>query len=175
MRVPAHILVGLAVLMASGVAAETSVDPVARAAAEIERGFGRVCSNGVSYGSDWVESRDLNGDGLNDFIIRYHAYCEEIASGFCGSAGCHTEVWFADRSGVWILALAAHVRDVSPTRHEGGPALRFVSHGGGCDRSGSDDHISIKMWDGAELKTIHENYDRNSCAANANAGSGEPL
>ncbi len=165
MRAYAHILLVMMVLTAPVAAtAETSTNPIARAKAEIEHNCERV-----EYPPGFASTRDLTGDGLDDLVISYGVRCDGTASYYCGSAGCLTEIWIAEQPEKWTLALSAHVQGVSPTLYDGAPALKFVNHGGGCGRPGSESHISIRIWDGAVLRTVHENYERHSCTANPNS------
>jgi len=45
-----------------------------------------------------VTSLDLNGDGVNDYIINFEKIFENVSGCSCGTAGCSYDFWVSEKS-----------------------------------------------------------------------------
>lgn len=107
---------------------------------------------------DFLDRRDLDGDGAADIVVRYSSLtCEGghfAHSAFCGTAGCKTELWYAQAEGGYRLGLDAQIRDFRIVEHEGRTALELHHHGTSCGRVGASACSSIYAWDGTRLRAL---------------------
>jgi hypothetical protein len=52
------------------------------------------CGQRVRLKPGFVASKDTNADGVPDYVLDYEIFqCGDMASYFCGSAGCLTQVF----------------------------------------------------------------------------------
>lgn len=126
------ILAALAILAAAPAAAQPA--PVARSTAESFQSCREV--GGTPSLKPGFETRiDLNGDGIEDYILDYqHLECANAWSLFCGSAGCPLGV-FVSAGGEFKDESLGHVQGWELI--QGTPPVIEVSlHGAMCRRGG---------------------------------------
>ena len=155
----------VALILLASIAAHASATPVAATAspvaeqalpapvkAAIEESR-KSCVDGEEFSTDraFIVRRDINGDGVKDFLLDYgHARCGEFASVFCGTGGCNTQV-FASAHGEYVKVLDHHVLKVRFERAKGRPAMIQLLHGSHCGRVGADSCRSITYWNGRDF------------------------
>jgi hypothetical protein len=95
-----------------------------------------------------VRSIDLNGDGINDYIIDYGTMgCRS----FCGSAGCLHEVWISENAG-FVRSLNDNIQAVDRIEPHGpGKDIVVVTHGSSCHQVGADACYFRLHWDKSKL------------------------
>lgn len=80
--------------------------------------------------SRYITRSDVNGDGIDDFIIDFGKIpCLQDTS--CGSGGCHHEIW-ASRNGAWHKVFDAVVQDLKINRG----LVQAATHGSACNQPG---------------------------------------
>jgi hypothetical protein len=83
-----------------------------------------------------VTKLDMNGDGIDDYIIEYEKVeCGNIG---CGNAGCGTVFWVSQSQG-FVRGYSAASQGIERTeRLAKGNAVIIGTHGSYCNRHGSD-------------------------------------
>src|ERR1044072_3610393 len=70
----------------------------------------KVCGETAKVGDGFVAERDINGDGVKDYVLNYeHFECEGSASYFCGTGGCLTQVFASLPNGFYVKVLDENV------------------------------------------------------------------
>lgn len=95
-----------------------------------------------------IKSIDLNGDGINDYIIDYGTLgCHS----YCGSAGCLHEIWVSNDAG-FVRSLNANIQGIDRFEpHGSGNDVVVGMHGSSCHRAGSDTCYFRLHWDKSKL------------------------
>jgi hypothetical protein len=96
----------------------------------------------------FVTQKDVNGDGVNDFIIDYGKLSCSDGSHFCGTAGCLTQV-FVSLNGNYVKVLDENVRDLHFGRIHGRAAMQVDLHGIACGRAGAEPCEVTLYWNGS--------------------------
>jgi hypothetical protein len=99
-----------------------------------------------------VTKRDINGDGVPDYILDYeHLHCGEFVTRFCGTGGCLTEIFASDGDGgytpVWTEN-ALRIRFITIKKR---PAMRIDLHGSACGRFGPERCAMTLYWNGSKF------------------------
>jgi hypothetical protein len=95
----------------------------------------------------FVTEKDINGDGIRDFILDYDKVeCDDSASAWCGSAGCLTQVFASLSDGTFVKVLDGNVRGLS--KIGGRSAMSVDLHGSACGRAGAAPCAEILYWNG---------------------------
>ena len=117
-----------------------------------------TCPDGVS--EDFIRRADWDGDGREDVLVSSADGCEGSRMAWCGSFGCHYQLWFARPGGGFVTGLNEQVRLVLPDTWQGRPAVKVVVHGEVCFRAGHEGCTSIAVWDPKTetLKTVWKDY-----------------
>jgi hypothetical protein len=85
------ILAATMVAMIAPAAAADQVIPQVKAAIQESR---KDCDNTFSMKRGFLTRRDINGDGIDDFILNYeHVLCGGYETHFCGTGGCLIQVF----------------------------------------------------------------------------------
>ena len=123
--------------------------PVSAAIEEAKKGCG---SDKLSLERGFVTRKDVNGDGVLDYVLDYgHARCEPTGTTSCGSAGCLTQVFASLDDGTFVKALDENVQDVQFRRVKGRPAMVMGLHGTACGRSGAAQCGTTLYWNGSRF------------------------
>lgn len=104
-----------------------------------------------SLGRNFETARDLNGDGLTDYVLDYGAFaCGERSSEWCGTGGCRTEIYLSTPSG-FVRAFDDLVRtwQVQPGERA---VFTFTIHGIACSLPGPAECTRRLVWDGTRLR-----------------------
>jgi hypothetical protein len=123
---------------------------------------------------------DLNGDGVDDFIIDLAGYsCQRPGFGpsneFCGSAGCPVSVWLSQPGGSYAQArdFDGYMQGWEIRQHNGRPAIWYGLHGAFCDdgkhRAGSD--TCEKYWIAPQVKSANGARTTADARTGAKAGA----
>lgn len=108
---------------------------------EEQTAFCRDLGGAPNIPSSYQTVRDLNGDGVDDFLTNLaNLECEGAASAFCGSGGCPVKAWLSEPDGGYTrfdfgLLDGVEIQDGSPL-----PSVLAGYHGTLCgpDRIGAD-------------------------------------
>jgi hypothetical protein len=106
----------------------------------------------LTLGRGFITRRDINGDGVNDFILNYeHAGCGDMSSFFCGTGGCTFQV-FASFDGDYVKVMDQNAHSVRFEPVARRPAMIQFLHGVHCGRSGAEGGCrSVTYWNGAQF------------------------
>ena len=107
----------------------------------------------VALKPGFVTQMEINGDGINDYILDYGKFVCGSAdqSYFCGTAGCLMQVFVSLPDGAFTKVLDENVRDLRFARVKGRPAMLLGLHGGKCGRAGADPCGVTLYWNGREF------------------------
>ncbi len=143
--------VTLVALLSSAAQAQQGLPPKVRAAVEERR---KDC-NGEKFtpGRGFITRRDINGDGVDDFILDYeHAACGDSSSWFCGTGGCVIQVLASLPDGGYAKVMDQNAYSVRFGRLKGRPAMIQFLHGVHCGRAGAEGGCrSVTYWNGSEF------------------------
>ncbi len=107
------------------------------------------CDEKVKFEKGFVTRRDVNGDGIEDFILDYsHFICGESSTSYCGSAGCLTQVFASLSDGKFATVLDENVRAIKFKTVRGRPAMLLELHGSSCGRAGAEPCSATLYWNG---------------------------
>jgi hypothetical protein len=110
------------------------------------------CDKDPKFGAKFVTERDINGDGVKDYILDYGEFeCDGSSTFFCGTGGCLNQV-FASLKGGYVKVLDENVRDLKFRRVGGKPAMVLELHGSACGKAGAARCPRTMVWDGKTFK-----------------------
>jgi hypothetical protein len=96
---------------------------------------------GATFGADAVRKIDLNGDGRDDYILDLDdasTTCDGFESLFCGTGGCHLEIFIAQRNGSYRSIFVDRILRYEILPGRGVRTIKFHLHGGYCGKHGPD-------------------------------------
>jgi len=105
-------------------------------------------------GAGFVSRKDINGDGVSDYVLDYGSFSCGGTRLFCGSAGCLTQV-FASTDGTFVKVLDENVRDLAFKTIKSRPAMLVGLHGGSCGKRGVDPCGATLYWNGSKFSPAH--------------------
>lgn len=111
------------------------------------------CDGKMEIARKSLQTIDLNEDGIPDFVIDTEKLGCEMASYYCGSAGC-TLMIFASHGGTHAIAWEGNVHQWKPIKLRGKPGLHFDLHGSACNKVGSAACRKRFVFDGARLRPV---------------------
>lgn len=107
------------------------------------------CGEAVRLKPKFIASKDVNGDGVRDYILDYEKFqCGDMTSYFCGSAGCLTQVLASLPDGSYVKAWDENVRAMRFTKVKGKPAMIVDLHGSACNKTGYLPCPKTLFWNG---------------------------
>jgi hypothetical protein len=110
------------------------------------------CNEKVKFEKGFLTRRDINGDGIEDFILDYgHFACGASSNIYCGSAGCVTEVFASLSDGKFTKVLNDNVRGLTFKTVRGRPAMLLELHGSACGKAGSAPCSETLYWNGEKF------------------------
>jgi hypothetical protein len=110
------------------------------------------CDGKVKFEKGFLTRRDINGDGIDDFILDYgHFACGANISLYCGTAGCSTEVFASLSGGKFAKVLDENVRGIAFKTVRGRPAMLLELHGSACGKAGSAPCSETLYWNGEKF------------------------
>ena len=114
------------------------------------------CKEKPVFLKGFVTRRDINGDGVIDYILDLGRFsCGDNSILYCGSAGCVTTVFASLRNGKYIKVLDENVRGLEFERIGGVPAMILGLHGSACGKVGAEPCGSTLYWDGTNFTPAH--------------------
>ncbi len=100
----------------------------------------------------FVAERDINGDGVEDYILDYGKFeCGGNSGFFCGTAGCLVQVFASLPGGKYVKALDENVRSMKFGAIKGRPAIILDLHGSACGKVGAAPCPKILVWNGQDF------------------------
>jgi hypothetical protein len=103
----------------------------------------------ATLGKGFVQRRDVNGDGAEDYVLDYAAFdCGGSSTYFCGSSGCLTQVFASLKGGRYAKVLDENVQGIQFKRIKGRAALLIGLHGSGCGKVGAAPCNMTLYWNG---------------------------
>lgn len=113
----------------------------------------QFCDKKIKYTTGFLTRRDVNGDGIDDFILDYGGWTCDGSSGFCGSGGCLTQI-FASTSGKFPKVFDDNVHNIKFITLRGKPAIVLEMHGSFCGLTGAEACSSTFYWDATKKKFL---------------------
>jgi hypothetical protein len=110
----------------------------------------KQCGAEVTLKWGFVVAEDVNGDGVDDYVLDYGKFvCGDIRSYFCGSGGCLTQVFVSIPNGKYVKVLDENVRDLRFAYDpEGRPEMLLDLHGSACGKVGAAPCSVTLLWNG---------------------------
>lgn len=113
----------------------------------------KACDKAPKFKAKFIAERDVNGDGVKDYILDYGEFeCEGSSTYFCGTGGCLTQVFASLPNGSYVKALDENVRDLKFRQVRGRPAMVLDLHGSACGKVGAAPCPRTLLWDGRTFK-----------------------
>lgn len=108
----------------------------------------------VTLEKGFVTTRDVNGDGIPDYVVNYESFrCGDSFTFYCGSAGCLTQV-FASTGGTYVKVLDENVEKIAFETVRGRPAILLGLHGSACGRPGVEPCGTTLVWNGTRFRSV---------------------
>jgi hypothetical protein len=110
------------------------------------------CDEKVKFEKGVLTRRDVNGDGIEDFILDYgHFICRQNATQFCGSAGCVTVIFASLPEGKFVKVFNDNVRGIKFTAVHGRHTMLLYLHGSYWGKVGSAPCDEALYWNGEKF------------------------
>jgi hypothetical protein len=108
-----------------------------------------TCQNFTTH-TGFIVRRDINGDGLDDFVLDYgKTACDQSSSWFCGTGGCLIQVFASLGTNKYVKVLDQNAYEVRFERRAGRHAMIQLLHGVHCGRAGADGGCRLTTyWNG---------------------------
>jgi hypothetical protein len=149
MRIAA-LIVGLFILPAAVFAQPSGLPKMVQASIDENK---KACGSGVKLNPGFIAEKDINGDGVKDYVLDYAEFeCDGSASFFCGTGGCLTQVFASLPNGGYVKVLDDNVRDLKFRAVRGRPAMVLDLHGSACGKVGAAPCSRTLVWDGKTFK-----------------------
>ena len=149
MRIAA-LVAALVLLPALALAQPTNLPKEVQAAIVANK---KECGEEVKLKPAFVTEKDVNGDGVKDYVLDYGEFvCGDFASFFCGTGGCLTQVFASLPGGGYVKALDQNVRRIKFRKVRGRPAIVLDLHGSACGKVGAAACPRTLVWDGKTFK-----------------------
>lgn len=104
-----------------------------------------VGGKSMTVSGDAVQVFDLNGDGLQDYLVDYGQFrCNGAESIFCGTAGCLVEAVMATSAKQFVRVPMDNLRGYEVVKADGVTLLQVNLHGSACGQVGAYD--CVKRW-----------------------------
>ena len=109
----------------------------------------KVCDEKAKLGKGFLTRRDINGDGVDDFVLDYrHFRCGKSSDFYCGSAGCLTQVFASLPDGTFTKVLDENTHSVRFEMVRGRYTMSLGLHGSSCGKTGAALCGATWYWDG---------------------------
>jgi hypothetical protein len=99
----------------------------------------------------FVVEKDINGDGVKDYILDYSQFECGGHLFFCGTAGCLTQVFASLSDGGYVKIFDENVRNIQFRTVKRRPAMILELHGSACGRSGAASCTATLFWNGEKF------------------------
>jgi hypothetical protein len=112
----------------------------------------RSCDGKTTFKDGFVSEKDVNDDGVTDYVLDYGNFvCDGNEGYFCGTGGCLTQVFASLRRGGYAKVLDENVRALTFRRAKGRPAMVLDLHGNACGKVGAAPCPKTLLWNGAKF------------------------
>jgi len=109
----------------------------------------KACDELIVLKPGFVTIKDINGDGVDDYILDYSNFeCGGNSLLYCGSAGCLTQVFASLPNGTYVKVLDENVRNIKFAKIKGRSAMILDLHGSACGRAGAAACVITLFWNG---------------------------
>jgi hypothetical protein len=137
-----------------------SLPPIVRKALKEAHASSCKDAKGVTTGDTiikwgFIAQRDINGDGIDDYVLDYGQVQCGNRQGYCGSSGCHTEVFASQDDGTFTKVLDENVLSLHFQYVNGRPAMIIGKHGSVCNRPGYQPCSTTLFWNGASFHSAN--------------------
>ena len=140
------IIVFLSIWGASVASAQNYLPPIV--AAEVTKTF-KDCGGSESSNPDFIVRKDINGDGVEDYILNYGSLeCHDMRSFFCGSGGCLTQIFASLPKGSHASILNDVLRGVDFGKNGNFFTMTLTLHGSACGKIGAQSCRKVLFWNG---------------------------
>jgi hypothetical protein len=113
----------------------------------------KSCDKAPKFKAKFIAERDVNDDGVKDYILDYGEFeCDGSSTYFCGTGGCLVQVFASLPNGGYVKVLDEDVRDLKFRRVRGRPAMVLDLHGSACGKVGAASCPRTLLWDGRTFK-----------------------
>jgi hypothetical protein len=103
----------------------------------------------VQYNTGFLTSRDVNGDGVADYIVDYGKLsCDGASNMFCGTAGCSMQVIVSLPGGRYVKVWDDNVQQIRFGSVGNRPAMFLNLHGSACGKAGAEKCRKTLIWNG---------------------------
>ena len=114
------------------------------------------CDNLPIFKKGFIKRKDVNGDGIKDYILDYGFFsCGEGGPSYCGTGGCMTSVIVSTEDGDFKEVFRDTVRGMSFKTIKGQPAMTIDLHGSACGRQGTEACVETLYWNGFRFTPAH--------------------
>jgi hypothetical protein len=150
----ASLLWGIALATAGLAQAPATLPPIVEEA--ISKHRQECLPERFDWSSSFITVKDINGDKRDDYILDYgKATCGDFSSYWCGTAGCHTEVFASRDDGSFVIALEERVRQLRFRVVNKRPAMVLDLHGSYCGRAGVERCGLTLYWNGVTFSSAN--------------------
>ena len=109
----------------------------------------QTCDKSPKFHGKFITERDINGDGVRDYILAYGEFeCDGSATYFCGTGGCLTQVFASLPNGSYVKVLDENVRDLKFRQSGKRWTMVLDLHGSACGKVGAAACRRVLVWDG---------------------------
>ncbi len=114
------------------------------------------CKEKPAFTKGFVTRRDINGDGVEDYVLDLGRFvCGRDSGTYCGSAGCTTTVFASLPDGKYTKVFDDNVRGLEFKRIGGVPAMLLELHGSACGKVGAEPCGETLYWNGTTFTPAH--------------------
>ena len=113
----------------------------------------KSCGETVKMEDSFILRRDVNGDGIDDFILDFGGFIcgKNHSSDYCGSGGCLTQVFASLSEKKFVKAYGGLVHSIKFSKVRGRPALTLALHGSACGKAGVAACGKTLFWNGQKF------------------------
>ena len=113
----------------------------------------KSCGQKVELNRNFITRRDINGDGIDDFILDFGAFIcgQNRGSDYCGSGGCLTQIFTSLSEAKFVKAFDDVIQSIKFAELNGRPALVLALHGSACDKAGFEPCSKTLLWTGQKF------------------------
>jgi hypothetical protein len=106
----------------------------------------------TAFVPQFIARKDLNGDGVMDFILDYGGYkCGTLAGRYCNGAGCRMEVYVSKGRTGYVKVFGGTVRELRFGTANGRPAILLSRQGRACGKTEAGPCRTTLTWDGTRF------------------------
>lgn len=113
----------------------------------------KSCGQKVKLKENFITRRDVNGDGIDDFILDFGWFIcgQNSGSDYCGSGGCLTQVFVSRSELKFVKVFEDVVQSLKFAEVNERPALVLELHGSACGKAGFEPCSKTLIWTGQKF------------------------